>query len=67
MSIVKVIEVLAEGDSVEQAIQNAVTDASKTVKNIKTIYVKDIQGIVDNNNVQKYRINGKISFVVDGN
>ena len=64
MSIVKVIEVISEGDSVENAVTAAVDEASKTVKNIKTVYVKDIQAIVQNNKVEKYRLDVKISFVI---
>ena len=64
MSIVKVIEVISEGDSVENAVTAAVDEASKTVKNIKTVYVKDIQAIVQNNKVEKYRLDVKISFII---
>ena len=66
MSIAKVIEVLAEGSSLEDAIENAIADASKTVKNIRTAYVDDLQAIVENNAVTKYRVNVKITFVVGG-
>jgi flavin-binding protein dodecin len=64
MSIVKVIEIISEGDSVENAVSAAVDEASKTVRNIKTVYVKDIQAIVQDNKVTKYRIDAKVSFVV---
>ena len=66
MSIVKVIEVIAESDtSWEDAAKQGVKDASKSVKNIKHIYVEHIQGIVENNQVVRYRVNAKISFLVD--
>ena len=64
MAIVKVIEVLSEGSTIEKAIASAVKDAGKTVKNIKNVYIQDIQAIVDKNKITKYRINAKISFVV---
>ena len=64
MAIVKVIEVISEGDSVENAVTAAVDEASKTVRNIKTVYVKDIQALVENNKVAKYRIDAKVSFLV---
>ena len=35
MAIVKVIEVISEGDSVENAVTAAVDEASKTVRNIR--------------------------------
>ena len=65
MSIAKVIEVLAEGDSIEAAVEDAVAEASKTVKNIRSAYVNDIQAIVRDNAVVKYRANVKLSFVLE--
>lgn len=64
MSIAKVIEVLAEGSSVEAAVEDAVEQASKTVKNIKHVYVQEIQAEVNENRVTKYRVNAKVTFVV---
>ncbi len=65
MSIAKVIEVLAEGDSVEAAIEDAVAEASKTVKNIRSAYVNDIQAVVKDAAIVKYRVNVKLTFVVE--
>jgi len=65
MAIVKVIEVLSEGKTIEKAVDSAIKDASKTVRSIKSVYVQDIQAIVKSNKVSKYRINAKISFVVE--
>jgi len=65
MSIVKVIEVLCEGKTIEAAMNSAVKEASKTIKNIKQIDVKWIHGHVEKNKITKYRVNAKISFVVE--
>jgi dodecin len=35
------------------------------VHNIKSVYVKEFQAIVEGDQVVKYRINGKISFIVE--
>lgn len=65
MSIVKVIEVLAQSDKGwEDATKVALQEASKTVRNIKNIYIKDMQVIVENNEIVQYRVNAKISFKV---
>ncbi|MBU1701989.1 MAG: dodecin family protein [Candidatus Eisenbacteria bacterium] len=65
MSIVKVIEVIAGSpDGWAEAGQQAVTDASKTVKNIKHFYVENMTAVVENNKIVEYRINGNISFIV---
>ena len=65
MSIAKVIEVLAEGDSIEGAIQSAVTEAAETVRGIRHVYVKELQAIVDGDAVVKYRVNAKLTFVIE--
>lgn len=66
MSIVKVIEVIASSDkSWDDAAQNAVTEAGKSVKNIKHFYVESMTALVgDSGKIKEYRINGKLSFVV---
>lgn len=64
MSIAKVIEILAEGDTIEAAIESAVSEASTTVREIKHVYVEHIQAIVEDNQIQTYRINAKVTFVV---
>lgn len=66
MAIVKVIELVADSnESWEDATQVAVTEASKTVKNIKNVFVKNFQAMVDDDKVVKYRVNVKVSFVVE--
>jgi len=65
MSIVKVIEVLAQSDKGwEDATQQALKEASKIVRNIQTIYIKEFQAIVENGKITNYRVNAKISFLV---
>ncbi|MBD3257521.1 dodecin domain-containing protein [candidate division GN15 bacterium] len=65
MPVVKVIEVMAESEKGwEDATQIAVTEASKTVNNIESVWVKEMKALVDNGEVTTYRVNTKISFVV---
>lgn len=67
MSIVKVIEVLAESNkSWEDAAEQALKEAAKSVRNIKSIYIKDFQAVVENDKITRYRINAKISFMYEG-
>jgi dodecin len=67
MTTLKVIEVLAQSDkSWEDAAQNAINDAAKSVRGIKSIYIKELEGVVENNKVTQYRINAKVSFMVEG-
>lgn len=66
MAIHKVIEVLSESDkSWEDAASRAVKDASKSVKGIKSVYIKNFQADVTENKIVQYRINAKITFEVE--
>jgi hypothetical protein len=64
--LLKVIEVLAESDkSWEDAAAQAVQTAAKTLKNIRSIYIENFEAKVQANKVVRYRINAKISFVLE--
>ena len=66
MSIVKVIEVIATSEvSFDDATKNAVKEASKSIKNIKSIYIKEMTAKVDKNEIVSFVVNAKISFVVE--
>jgi flavin-binding protein dodecin len=64
--MLKVIEVLAESDkSWEDAAARAVATAANTVHGIKSIYIKDFEAKTDGEKIVSYRINAKISFLLD--
>ncbi len=66
MAVVKVIEVLADSqDSWEDAAKNAVIEASKSVKNIKSINISNFNATVEDGKITSYRINAKLSFLID--
>lgn len=66
MSIVKVIEVIATSEvSFDDATKNALKEASKSIKNIKSIYIKEMTAKVDNNEIVSFGVNAKISFMVE--
>ncbi len=65
MSVAKVIEISAESSkSFEDAIQEGIKRAGKTVDKIKTAWVKDQQVTVKDNKVTAYRVNLKVTFVI---
>ena len=65
MAVLKVIEVLSNSDkSWEDATRKAVKQASKSVKNIKSVYVKEQSAIVKDDNVTEFRVNVKLTFEV---
>ena len=65
MSIIKVIEVLADSPKGwEDAAQNALAHASKTVKNSRSVNIQNQSATVSDGKITSYRINAKISFEV---
>ncbi len=65
MVVVKIIELVGSSPKDwEDATKNALVEAAKTVKNIKSIYVKRCNAKVENNKIVEYRANVKIAFLV---
>lgn len=65
MAVLKVIEVLANSDeSWEQAAKNALEQASKSVKNIRSVYINEQSASVKDGKIDEYRVNVKITFEV---
>jgi len=65
MAVLKVIEVLSNSNkSWEDATKKAVKQASKSVKNIKSVYVSEQSAVVNNAEVTEFRVNLKITFEV---
>lgn len=66
MSLLKVIEVLANSDKGwEDAAQNAVSHASKTIKHIRSVNIQNQSATVKDGKIVQYRVNVKISFEVE--
>jgi dodecin len=64
--IVKVIEIMSESpNSWEEATQNVVSEASKTLRNIRSVYVKEFTASVENDKVTSYRVNAKVTFEME--
>ncbi|MDF1560057.1 MAG: dodecin family protein [Bacteroidales bacterium] len=65
MAVLKVIEILASSPvSWEEATASAVNVAAKTVKEIRSAYVKEQSAVVVKNKITEYRVNVKITFEV---
>ena len=66
MAVVNVVELLAEsGDSWEDAVRQAVAEATKTLRGITSVYVQEFQATVENDRVKNFRVNVKVSFVLE--
>jgi len=67
MTVVKIIELIGSSpNGWEEATKNALAQAAKTVKNIKSVYVKSCKATVENNKIVEYRAVVKIAFIVEG-
>ncbi|MCF6295212.1 MAG: dodecin family protein [Flavobacteriaceae bacterium] len=65
MAVLKVIEILANSNkSWEDATRNAVKHASKSLKNIRSVYVQDQSASVNDDEITEFRVNVKITFEV---
>ncbi len=63
MQIVKVIEIISVSDKgIEDAIHNAVAESSKTIRNIDSVYVKEIKAHVQDGKITTFGVNCQISF-----
>jgi len=66
MSVAKIIEISADSPkSFEDAIQNGIARAAKTVHGIKSAWVKEQHVLVENSKVAVYRVDLKVTFVLD--
>lgn len=65
MAVMKVIEVLSNSEkSWEDATKKAVKQASKSVKNIKSVFVQSQSAFVNGDEVTEFRVNLKVTFEV---
>lgn len=66
MSVLKVIEVMAESHkSWEDATRKGVREASASVKNLRSAWVKDQSVSIEDGEVKSYRVVLKISFAIE--
>jgi dodecin len=66
MSVVKFLELSAQSpNSYEDAIREAVDRASSTLRNIRSVWVKEFEAVVENDKVTQFRAVVKISFELE--
>ena len=67
-SVAKVIEVIAESDkSWDDAAKNALREASRTIDDIREVWISSMKAIVEKNKIVRYRVTAKITFVLKSN
>jgi flavin-binding protein dodecin len=66
MAILKVLELMASSTkSWEDATQQAIDEASQTLKNIRSVYIQDHSVVVNKNKIAEYRITAKLCFEIE--
>ena len=66
MSIVKVIELIASSEkSFDDAVKQAVKEAAKTIRNVDSVWVKDMKVHVKDGKIKSYGVICKVSFRLD--
>ncbi len=66
MSVVKIIELVGSSPvNWEEAVKNALAEAEKTIRSVKSIQVKKCTAKVDKNKIYEYRAVVRIAFVVE--
>ena len=66
MAVVKVIELLGEsGESWEDATRQVVAEATKTLHGVTSVYIKEFQATVENDKVTNFRVDAKVSFLLE--
>ena len=66
MSVAKVSEISATSTkSFEDAIQQGIIRASKTLRNVRGAWVKEHQVRCDNGKIVEYQVNMMVTFVLD--
>lgn len=66
MVIVKIIELVGVSTtSWQNAVENAVQEASKTIRNLSGVHVKSYTGKIKDSKIVEYRANVKVSFTVE--
>ena len=67
MSVARVTEITASSStSFDDAVKQGIDRASKTLKNVEGAWVQDMTVKVDNGQVTEYRVNMKVTFVLEG-
>jgi flavin-binding protein dodecin len=66
MAVVKIVELIGSSpDGWEEAVGNALKEATKTIKNIKSLHVKRCTAKVENDKILEYRAVVRVAFIVE--
>ncbi len=66
MAVARVTEIISSStESFEDAINEGVDRATKTLKNVKGAWVQDQKVVIDNGKITEYRVNLQVTFILE--
>ncbi len=66
MSVARVTEIIASSDKgFDDAIKNGISRATKTLKNVRSAWVKDQNVNVVDGKIESYRVSMHVTFVLE--
>jgi flavin-binding protein dodecin len=67
VAVIKVVELMSESeDSWEDAAREVVERAAQTLRNIRSVYVKEFEAVVEGGEIARFRVNCKVTFALEG-
>jgi flavin-binding protein dodecin len=68
MSVARVTEISAVSEkSFEDAIQQGIARATKTLRNVEGAWIKDQNVMIEDGNIVGYKVNLEVTFVLEDN
>ena len=65
MSVAKVTEIIASSpESFDDAVNKGIERAGKTLENVRSAWVKDLNVVIENGKITEYRVTMKVSFIL---
>ena len=66
MSVARITEISATSEkSFEDAIQQGMSRATKTLRNVTGAWIKEQEVSVQNNRISSYKVNMQVTFILD--
>jgi dodecin len=65
-SVAKIIELSADSEkSFEDALEAGIKRANNTLRNVRSVWIKDQEVLIENGSPVKYRLHLKVTFKLD--
>lgn len=65
-NVYKTIELVGSSpDSIEGAVQNAISRAAKTIRNMRWFEVTETRGHIEDNKINHWQVSVKVGFTLD--